>query len=265
LRHVHEFFMRAPFMHRCRTKPLGYPGDFEVMRYLYERQFEGQTLLGKAIHLATVYTRGACAVRNRKDLVKDRIREAIAAHKGSSKPLRIVSVAAGPAQESFELVGELGRDAPEMELVLFDQDKQALSFAHARLSRLAEETLSPIKIIFLHDSIKRLLGDPGIFSEFGPFQVVFAAGLFDYLRFPTAARLSGNLYKNLAPGGTAYIGNMVPTNPCRWFLEHHLEWFLLYRTREEILEFGRAAAPDAELGIVEEPTGVNPFLSMRRS
>ncbi len=51
-RHLQDLFMRAPFMHRCRTKPLGYPGDFEVMRFLYRRHFEGQTLLANDMEMS---------------------------------------------------------------------------------------------------------------------------------------------------------------------------------------------------------------------
>src|SRR6266404_112586 len=51
-RHLHRFFMQAPSMCRAYQKPFGYPGDYEVMRFIYERPFEGQTLFAKAISLA---------------------------------------------------------------------------------------------------------------------------------------------------------------------------------------------------------------------
>ena len=35
-------------------------------------------------------------------------------------------------------------------------------------------------------------------------------------------------------------------NPTRWIQEHHLDWYLIYRSRQELLEIGRRAAPDAE-------------------
>lgn len=265
LRHVHEPFMRAPFMHRCRTKPLGYPGDFEVMRFLYEKQFEGPTLFAKAVHLATVWTRGAQAVRTRKDLVKSKLCELIAARKGK-EPVRIVSVAAGPAQELYELLRETPEFEVPIEIAIFDQDKQALAFAHGRLARAVDARhKGRIRLTFLHDSIKRLLNDPYIFGDVGPFDVIFCAGLFDYLRFSTAATLCKHFYTNLAPGGVAYVGNMVPWNPCRWFLEHHLEWYLIYRTPEEMLEYGRMGVPEASLGIIHEPTGINPFLTVART
>jgi hypothetical protein len=57
---------------------------------------------------------------------------------------------------------------------------------------------------------------------------------------------------------------MVPQNPSRWFMELHLDWALVYREHEEMLELARAAAPSAHLELCEEPTGVNPFVALTR-
>jgi hypothetical protein len=261
-RQVHPWMMRAPFLHRCLTKPLGYPGDFEIMRFIYERWFEGATLFGKALHLAAVHTRGAAAVRARKDMLKSRL-SALLGQPKSNGPLRIASVAAGPAQEVFELFSEFEVAPPPVEFVLFDQDAHALGLAQARLTRLVQRWPT-IKVTYLHDSIKRLLQDQTLLAGFGPFDMIFCAGLFDYLKFLTAANVCRHLFTNLAVGGTAYVGNMVPENPCRWFLEHHLEWFLTYRSRNEMMEFARTGVPHAEIAIVEESTGINPFVTLRK-
>lgn len=262
---LHDRMMRAPFLHRCRVKPLGYPGDFEVMRFIYERQFEGVTLFGKALHQAVVHTRGATAVRTRKDLLKARLRERVdgEAAKERSRPLRIASIAAGPAQEIYEFFSEREGALPPMELVLFDQDPLALAYAQARVSRQVAR-FPTVKAIYLQDSIRRLLNDPQLFEGLGPFDLIFCAGLFDYLKAGTASRLTASFVQNLAPGGTCYIGNMTPENPCRWFLEQHLEWYLLYRTRQEMLDFATVGAPDAQVSIVEDGTGVNPFVAVHR-
>jgi len=68
----------------------------------------------------------------------------------------------------------------------------------------------------------------------------------------------------LAPGGEALIANMVPENPSRWYMEHHLEWNLIYRTHADLLEMGARAAPHAKLQIREEESGINPFLEIAR-
>ena len=96
------------------------------------------------------------------------------------------------------------------------------------------------------------------------FDLIFSMGLFDYLRQSTAVGLARNLEGQLAGGGRALIANMVPENPSRWYMEHHLEWNLVYRTHAELLEIGARAAPRASLQILEEESGVNPFVEITR-
>ena len=64
--------------------------------------------------------------------------------------------------------------------------------------------------------------------------------------------------------GTVYIGNMVPSNPSRWIMEHHLDWYLLYRKHEEILDFAQEACPLSRHELLTEPAGVNPFVRITR-
>jgi SAM-dependent methyltransferase len=257
--------MEAPWMHRARTKPLGYPGDYEIMNGLYGNHFSGQSLFAKAVNLSFVTTPAAEAVRTRKDLIKERLHALLDA-RGATTPSRILTIAAGPAQEVFELLKERKSiDAP-LEIVLFDQDKRALSFSYGRLKRVvAQKWEGRVKVVHLHDSIKRLLrGGSSVFSGHGAFDAVFACGLFDYLQLLTAVSLCRTLYSLVAPGGTLYVGNMVPNNPSRWFMEFHLDWYLVYREVSEMLEFARMAAPEASVQILEEPTGVNPFVALTR-
>ncbi|HZU83296.1 MAG TPA: PilZ domain-containing protein, partial [Polyangiaceae bacterium] len=69
-RQVHDYFMQANCMRRALHKPLGYPGDFELMRDFYEVPFSGPTLFAKSMSLAILLTRSVGAVRARKDAVK---------------------------------------------------------------------------------------------------------------------------------------------------------------------------------------------------
>jgi SAM-dependent methyltransferase len=264
-RFLHDFLMQAPWMQRAYYKPFGYPGDYEVMRFMYERDFEGATLFAKALGYAFLQTRGALAVKFRKDLVKRQLRARVDAHRGIERPLRILSVASGPAQELYELLRELPAEVPPLEIVLFDQDKGALSYAYRRLKPMVDDRFrGEVQILYLHDSIKRLLRDSELFSGFGSFDAIYSCGLFDYLQTTTAVVLARNLYARLGPGGSLYVGNMAPENPCRWFIENHLDWFLIHRTRAQLMEIGNRAASDSQVRVLEEESGVNPFIVMTK-
>ena len=261
-RYLHDFFMQAPAAHRAYLKPFGYPGDYEVMRFLYERPFEGTTLFAKAMSLAVDQNAASRAVRTRKDLVRRRLEERL---ENRQKPLQVLAIASGPAQELCELLVKMPELPAPLEVVLFDQDKAALAYAYRRLQPLTESRrLGEVKVVYLHESIKRLLRDHTLFDDFGQFDMVFSAGLFDYLRTTTAVQLARDLFSRVAPGGELLVANMVPENPSRWYMEHHLDWHLLYRTRAELMEMAASAAPGARLQLLEEESGVNPFVEISR-
>lgn len=260
---VGELLMQSPWMHRARHKPLGYPGDFEIMNGLYGRHFSGPSLFAKALNLGFVSTPAARAVRCRKDMIEERLSAILDEKEARAESCRILSIAAGPAEEVLGLLEKRRSIGVPLEIVLFDQDKSALAFSFARLSRVvAQKWQGQVRIVHLHDSITQLLRGCTVLRGSGLFDAVYASGLFDYLQPHTWVSLCRSLFAMLAPGGRLYVGNMVPTSPSRWFMELHLDWFLEYREHDELLALARKAAPGALLEIIEEPTGVNPFVAI---
>jgi hypothetical protein len=261
-RQVHEFFMASPGGYRCWRKPFGYPGDYEVMNYLYWNHFEGTSLFSRAVTLSICNVVTGFAVRYRKDLVKRELKALLARRVGTSTPVRILSIAAGPAQELWELFNELDDLPVPVEVVLFEQDKNALAQAWRRLHSVVEARFPrAIQLTFLHDSVKRLLRDGQLFKPFGQFDLVYSCGLFDYLAQGTATILARRLAASTKPGGQLLVANMVD-NSARWLLEHQLDWNLTFRTHEQLLEVGRRAVPGARVRLLEEESRVNPFFEL---
>ena len=265
-RYLGELLMQSPWMYRARHKPLGYPGDYEVMNGLYGRHFSGSTLFAKALNLGFVSTPAAEAVRRRKDMMQGRLSALLDEKEAQARPCRLLSIAAGPAEEVLGLLTERQHIDVPLEIVLFDQDKSALAFSFARLSRVvAQRWAGRVKIVHLHDSITKLLRGTTVLSTSGQFDAVYATGLFDYLQPHTWVSLCSSLYEMVGPGGTLYVGNMVPSCPTRWVMEFHLDWYLEYREHQELLALARKAAPEAQIKVVEEATGVNPFVAVTRA
>jgi hypothetical protein len=264
MRFLHELLMQSPWMRRARQKPLGYPGDYELMNGIYANHFVGPTLFSKVVNMSFLATLGPTAVRARKDRIKRQLTTLLDRHRGPG-PIRILSVAAGPAQEVYEVLLERDGLSRPLEIVLYDQDKRALSFCYERLKRVVSSRWTgQVTLVHLHDSIKNLLFGAEVFDGQGAFDAIYSSGLFDYLQEATANSLTERLWELVGQEGTLYIGNMAPDNPSRWIMELHLDWFLVYRVRSEMLGFARAAAPDARIEIVEEATGVNPFVALTR-
>ena len=264
-RYLDAYFMSAPWMHRARTKPLGYPGDYEVMNHIYGQRMEGRSLLGQAINFSSLHSPAAAAVRYRKDMIKDQLTQLCLKSRDPKDRIRVLSVASGPAQDIYELLSEINMLSAPLDIVLFDQDPAALAFAYGRLKRLADQRWpDQVRIVYLHDSIRRLLEDKDIFEGFGQFDAIICSGLYDYLRHSIAVKLTSHMHAYSKVGGQVFIGNMVPSNPSRWIMEHHLEWSLLYRDHEEILAFSQEACPLADHRIITEPSGVNPFVAITK-
>ncbi len=103
-----------------------------------------------------------------------------------------------------------------------------------------------------------------VLADLGPMDAVFSTGLFDYLDDAFAAKLTGRLYQLVRPGGWVAIGNMDYANPNRWVMEHLLDWWLIFRSQDEMRAFVKAGAPDAVISMRFEPTGINPFVVLTR-
>jgi SAM-dependent methyltransferase len=77
-------------------------------------------------------------------------------------------------------------------------------------------------------------------AQLGSFDLVYTAGLMDYLSDRLAARLIKTLAKLLNPGGRLIVTNFVPGIVERGYMEAIMDWTLKYRTPDEL---ERLAAP----------------------
>jgi hypothetical protein len=265
-RQIGQLLMTSPFMSRALEKPLGYPGDYLLMNYIYRNRFAGDSLFARAVTLFGVSNRTGDAVFGRKDMIRGEIEQLLTDRAGTTEPVRILAVAAGPAEEMWELLsGPFPIDVP-VEVVLFEQDADALGFAYRRLQAArANGRRANVSIQFRKDNVTKLIYGGPDHQDLDRYDAVFSCGLFDYFGDPAWHRVARALASCVAPGGTLWIGNMVPEASARWFMELHLNWFLHYRTEGEILALARRSAPGLDVRIQRDPTGINPFARFERA
>ncbi len=262
---LHEHVLESALFRRSFDKPLGYAGDYVIMTYIYGRNFEGSSLFAKYAHLASWAIPVCEAVRSRRAFVTRQIREELDRRKGNDRPFRILSVAAGPAEELYRILEHPDPAWPPLEIVLFDQDHEALDFCFRRLSALLlDQPRDRVRLGYRHDSIKHLLFEENFFAGRGQMDLVMCVGLYDYLPLRIGQALATKLYLQLAPGGTVFIGNMAPRNPSRFTMEYLAEWTLIYRSPDQVMELGKLLPEGAARKVVAEPTGINLFLVARR-
>jgi extracellular factor (EF) 3-hydroxypalmitic acid methyl ester biosynthesis protein len=99
----------------------------------------------------------------------------------------------------------------------------------------------------------------GMRHDYGFKDIIYSAGLTDYLDRRLTLALINRCFEHLKPGGVLIIGNFAPGNPNRIFMDHVLHWKLIYRSKEDIEELFSASLFGHNLEVVAEEEGVNLF------
>jgi extracellular factor (EF) 3-hydroxypalmitic acid methyl ester biosynthesis protein len=236
-KHVWDIILASTFLRRTNLKPWGYAGDAVMMRMLYENEFRGNTIFARFVHRHPLQTAAAQAVRNRVILLGERISRA--GREWPSSPLRVISIACGPAWELHQLYRSI-EDFKRYDITLLDQDPKALAEAQATVAEVEARHGAGMRVHYIQDSVRTLLCAPAQAAKWGRFAVIYSMGLFDYLSTPVAKAVLERLYDLLDPGGQLIIGNYHCRNPTRIYMEYWMDWSLIYRTEEELFDLAYA-------------------------
>ena len=253
----------GPFFHHSFTKPRGYPGDFETIEIIYDCCPRGddpttnstQALPGLIFDDYYLHARPAQAVRNRLDYLVEKLDDEVQRRAIDGLcPVRLLSLGSGPARE-LALLAQRPGFAQAVEVTCLDMDSAALAYARQRIDgRLNGQ------VRFVRDNALRYAN--GANRPAQPFDVIYAAGLFDYLNADLAGGLIEDCHGLLAPGGTLIVGNFsLETHPNdRILIEWLLEWHLLYRSEADYRAiFARTSFGEDRLHFEHEPLLANLF------
>jgi extracellular factor (EF) 3-hydroxypalmitic acid methyl ester biosynthesis protein len=259
---LHPFFLLSPFVSRCFRKPLGYAGDFSMMDMIYRDPYEG--VFAKFLNVyACHHISPARASRNRISYLLGHITAVARSITEQGQVPRIMSVGCGPANE----VGAfLDSSDPSSDCVinLIDVEPEALYFLQESLLSKKVLRRHQAQMGIKHQSIKQLIQEArSVPTENSSYHLIYSAGLFEYLSSDTAKRLIEIFYERLRPGGRVVIGNFDPSNPFRCFMEYVAEWYLNYRSKDEMLGWAKDL-PAAAVRCESEETGINNFLIVEK-
>ncbi|MGB0712378.1 MAG: class I SAM-dependent methyltransferase [Gammaproteobacteria bacterium] len=231
---IHALVMPAPFMHRTFNKPLGYAGDYEMINMIYRNRPEGTNTYGRLIHYLFLQRPIALSVRNRSDQLLTMLKAETARRAeqtDQTTPINILTVGCGPAFEiqRFLRASDLGN---RCHFHLMDFSETTLDHAMQRLGEVREETGVHPELTRIHESIHQLLKDATRVktgTRGDQFDIIYCAGLFDYLSDKVCGRVIRLFYRWLRPGGLVFVTNMRVGNEDRFTMEHLAEWHLIYR------------------------------------
>ncbi|MGY3581418.1 extracellular factor (EF) 3-hydroxypalmitic acid methyl ester biosynthesis protein [Bradyrhizobium sp. USDA 4341] len=213
---LHELALQDPFTQRAFSKPRGYAGDAVMLDYIYRPSSLELTEVGAAIYQMTTGVSAAKSITWRRDHLGEEIAKTAARVENA----RVLSVASGHLRE-LDVVRKL-LDRPDFGIVALDQDAESLEEA---VNSNPDFNITPV-----NKSIAHLFKG----HDQTEYDLIYSAGLFDYLPNQTAAGLLTRLISMLTPAGRLIVGNYTPENYGRGYMEGMMGWSLIYRNEADM-------------------------------
>lgn len=265
-RQLHPLVSCAPFFFRSWQKPLGYAGDYEMVNMMVRTPYEGGTMFAKMVNSFFLNTPPVVAHRNRitqmSDLLEGEAKRC--AEQGTS--LKVFNLGCGPAQEIQHFMKHCDI-SDDVEFLLLDFNEQTLEYTGRQLDEIKSARNRKTNIRTTLKSVHQILkeaGKPGGDLQRDSYQMVYCAGLFDYLSERVCKRLMNVFYDVLAPGGLLFATNVDASKPFRLCMEHLMEWHLVCRDMDMMKSLVPDKAPPENVRIKGESTGVNLFIEVRK-
>lgn len=260
---LHQLVLGAPFMRRTFEKPLGYAGDYEMVAMMVRDPFEGDSLFAKILNTFFIETPPVVAHRNRIDVLTERLKQEVSARSIKGRQTRIFNLGCGPAIEIQRFLANF-RFSDNADFMLLDFNDETVEFARKTLEKIAAQHNRDCMIRVIKKSVAQLLKDNSQFQR-DHYDLVYCAGLFDYLADPVCRQLVEIFYELVAPGGLVLITNVHVNNPSRGWMEYMVDWHLEYRDTEQMAAIlPTRGISEEQTRIFIEPSGVNIFAEIRK-
>ena len=250
---THPLLSKSYAINRIRTWPQGYQGDYKTLETVY-RNTPMSDGIGYYLDKYTLNWPLANALRGRLEKLTELLQEEISARQG----LKVLDIACGSCREVSMLVPEIKRSKAQFTCI--DLDGDALDFA---VNRLAPADVVPEQVKMTKYNALRMFDFDIASAEFGPQDVIYSVGYFDYLPDDFLVKLLRSLYQLLTPGGKL-IAAFKDAERYK-SEEHHWigDWdgFLQRTVKDFERILGEAGIPADKMTMTRDSTGVIVFYS----
>jgi SAM-dependent methyltransferase len=241
---------KSYFIKRTRTWPQGYQGDYKTLETIYKKTPHSSGI-GYYLDLISLNAPLAEAVRNRIKTLSELLRKELAERQ---QPF-ILNIACGSCRELMGIAPEIMSSGAHITCV--DADNDALAFAQDRLSYagvIEQVELRKYNALRMFDDEMNLV-------EFGPQDIIYSVGLFDYLPDDFLIKLLRALYSLLNVSGKLIAAFKDAERYSSQAYHWVCDWDgFLQRTETDFLRIlDQAGIPYSSLSITREETGIIVF------
>ncbi len=242
--------IETSIMHkRTRQKPLGYAGDFKLIDWIYTQK-TASSGKGRLFDLLFHSYEATESVRNRKTYF---IQKCIELSRQNKSRFDILNIGCGSCRDVLEMY-QYSKNGKKIYFHCIDHEKKALQYA----KKLLADTRVQDNIYLDNENIFKL-------KTSKKYDLVWSAGLFDYLEDPMAIILLKKIWRYLKENGQIIFGNFSPKNPTRKGMEMVGKWHLIHRTADHLIKLCKEThLPFSEIEIESEPLGVNLFCILKK-
>ena len=268
---IRDILHEDPFTRRSFEKPRGYAGDAVMIDYVYGyARVNGTSRLGREVMECTTNAATAKAVRYRREVFARIVDETAA-----RRPLpRILALGSGHLREAF--LSTAVHDRRIGQYIALDQDPESLAVVDQSFGQQGVRTVQASVLDLPTGDLARVPGGaqgvdhplhlPSLNADRG-FDLIYAAGLYDYLWQGAAKELTACAFNMLDPGGRLVVANVMPDIPDAGYMEAIMDWWLVYRTVDQLAAVAdpipRAAI--ASLRTFTDPGNSVAFLELTRA
>lgn len=263
-RQLHPLLLCSPFMNRIYTKPLGYAGDYEMVNMILRNSSEGDSLYARLLNIFILSQSPAIAHRNRVHFLTQKLLEETGRVATQGRTAKVFNIGCGPAGELQDFIREHSL-ADRLDATLLDSNDETLTYTEQMLTKIKHQNQRRTTVRMVKKSVYQLL-KPTIRTRpnAGEFDLIYCAGLFDYLNDPACEALLNLFYSQLLPGGLLVATNVASHNPIRNIMEYIFDWHLVYRSGREFAAIAPKAAPLDAVVVTAEESSTNIFIEMRK-
>lgn len=227
-------------------KPLGYPGDFVMMNYIYDyhkNAYLGETTYEMLLNHFACNTPISNSNIKRKEYFKEKMISVI----GKKREADILSVGSGPARELVELLKE-GGVRKNFTFHCLDFERKALDFVKEELNKISLEKKSCCKVNYIHKNyIIDLVRNKSTEGLSKGYDLIYCSGVYDYLKDRIATSLINILFNLLNKEGALIL--CAANNKDAFYrvaYEMMGDWVFSHRDKDEVVKWLKGVKNRAE-------------------